>query len=216
MKLVIFDLDGTLIDSGRDIARSLNELLKERGEAPLAVERVLSFVGDGARKLVARALPGLSGEALDEAVSRYLEIYRDHLLDTTVAYPGVREALELLAPGRSLAVLTNKPRRESLRILEGLELTPYFRSVYGGDSFPRRKPDPIGVERLREEAGAEARETFFVGDTRVDFETARNASVPFCLVSYGLHPTRARHIEANLRVDDLRELAAFIEASASP
>ncbi|HXV62924.1 MAG TPA: HAD-IA family hydrolase [Vicinamibacteria bacterium] len=210
MKLVIFDLDGTLVDSGEDITASVNELLADVGRDPLSIARVRDYVGNGVRKLVERALAGFSPSEIDLAVSRYREIYRRRLLEHTVAYPGVVEALRALRSRCRSAVLTNKPLRESRMILEGLELDQFFFSIYGGDSFARMKPDPIGVERLLAEGEAKPTEALLVGDTEVDFETARNARIASCLVSYGPTPYRTRSLDADYRVSDLRELVALI------
>lgn len=211
-RLVIFDLDGTLVDSVEDIAHSVNELLQELGRPPLPLATVRDYIGSGVRQLVLRAIAPAGEREVGEAVDRYLSIYRRRLLDHTRPYPGVREALEELERNRVLAVLTNKPRSESLRILEGLSLAARFRAVYGGDSFPRRKPHPDGVLHLLSELGCEAEETLFVGDSAVDVETARNASVRSCLVSYGLGFPEGRALAPDLLVDDLRELARAVAA----
>ena len=212
MKLIIFDLDGTLVDSGEDIARSVNELL-ERGQRPkLPQSRIQSYVGDGVRKLLERSLGEASDAELARAEALYLSIYRRRLLETTRPYPGVVPALEALHRERPLAVLTNKPVMESLRILEGLDLQRYFGAVYGGDSFARKKPDPIGVRFLQEETGADADETLLVGDSTVDLSTARNAGIRSCLVRYGLGPWNETTDHPDLVVDDLRELASLVHS----
>jgi len=218
-RLVIFDLDGTLVDSAEDIALSVNELLGELGRSPLPVEQLRGYIGNGVRKLLERTLaatassPGLPGEGeLDGAVARYLPIYRRRLLDHTRAYPGVEEALRTLGRERALAVLTNKPRRESVMILEGLALYRHFRAVYGGDSFAERKPHPMGVHHLLDELGCTAAETLFVGDSAVDVRTARSASVRSCLVAYGIGYADAKDLEPDLVVQDLRELARAVVA----
>jgi phosphoglycolate phosphatase len=210
LKLIIFDLDGTLVDSALDIALSANELLEVMEREPLPLERIVGFIGDGVRKLLDRSLGGVSDDKLDRAHELYLPIYRRRLLEHTRAYPGARETLSALAAQRMLAVLTNKPIRESRLLLEGLGLDCFFRSVYGGDSFPARKPDPVGAIELMREIGAEAEETLFVGDSAVDFETARRASVRFCLVTYGIGATETMKSEPDFRVDDLRELLSIV------
>jgi phosphoglycolate phosphatase len=210
MKLIVFDLDGTLIDSGEDIVRSVNELLETLGRSPLPDARIRSYVGDGVRKLLERSLGEVSPGELDRAEALYLSIYRRRLLDTTRPYPGVVPALEALRTGRELAVLTNKPVAESLVILEGLDLKRYFRRVCGGDSFARRKPDPMGVRILQEEAGAETQETLMVGDSIVDLRTARNAGVRSCLVRYGLGSWNPEEEGPDFVVQDLRELSSLL------
>jgi phosphoglycolate phosphatase len=213
MKLIIFDLDGTLIDSGKDIVRSVNELLESFGRSPLPDARIRSYVGDGVRKLLERSLgggPGGKPGELDRAEALYLSIYRRRLLDTTRPYPGVVPALEALRPGRALAVLTNKPVAESLLILEGLDLKRYFLRVCGGDSFARRKPDPMGVHILQEEAGAATHETLLVGDSAVDLQTSRNAGVRSCLVRYGLGSWHPEEERPDFVVEDLRELSSLL------
>jgi phosphoglycolate phosphatase len=204
MKLVVFDLDGTLVDSAEDIARSVNELLSDLGRPTLTHERIVGYIGNGVHKLLERSLGGARAEEVDAAVAPYLSIYRRRLLEHTRPYPGVVEALDALKRGASLAVLTNKPIFESLAILEGLNLRGYFRVVYGGDSFARKKPDPIGVLHLLGETGSPREETLLVGDSAVDVETARRASVRSCLVTYG--PGGDGGASPDLRVDDLREL----------
>lgn len=214
MKLVIFDLDGTLIDSAEDIANSVNEVRAQLALAPLPIPVIESYIGNGVRVLLERALDGCDPDVLERGNDAYLPIYRRRLLDKTKPYPGVSSALErLAAPGRTLAVLTNKPVLESVMILEGLNLDRHFASVYGGDSFPRKKPDPTGVYRLIEQAGAQPSETLFVGDSSVDLETARNAGVACCLVTYGIRPEHIAELEPDYRIHDLGELTAIVEAN---
>ncbi len=214
MKLIIFDLDGTLVDSGEDIARSVNELLEASTRPALPHSRIRSYVGDGVRRLLERSLGEASDAELARAEALYLSIYRRRLLETTRPYPGVVPALEILRRERSLAVLTNKPVAESLTILDGLDLRRYFRTVCGGDSFARKKPDPIGVRFLQEEAGADAAETLLVGDSTVDYSTARNAGIRSCLVRYGMGPWDQATEKPDLVVDDLRELASLVHSGA--
>lgn len=212
MKLIIFDLDGTLVDSTEDIARSVNELLETLNRAPLPQERIRGYIGHGVRRLLERALGAMEPEELASAEQRYLSIYRRRLLETTHTYPGVEPALAVLQGERALAVLTNKPLRESLLILDGLGLTRYFRAVYGGDSFPRKKPNPMGVNRILEETRASASETLLVGDSSVDLETARNASVRSCLVVYPSPTPRPEDdLGPDFTVHDLREIVALVD-----
>jgi phosphoglycolate phosphatase len=212
--LIIFDLDGTLVDSGEDIARSVNDLLQASARVALPHSRIRSYVGEGVRKLLERSLGETSEAELARAEALYLSIYRRRLLETTRPYPGVVPALERLHGHHRLAVLTNKPVAESLTILEGLDLRRYFRAVCGGDSFARKKPDPIGVWFLQEEAEAESAETLLVGDSSVDYSTARNAGIRSCLVRYGMGPWNQATEQPDLVVDDLRELASLVHSGA--
>ncbi len=209
MDLIIFDLDGTLVDSRRDIAASVNELLSSMGREQLPPERVFGFIGNGVRVLLERSLGGGADE-IDAALERFLPIYRSHLLDTTRPYPGVIEALEALNPGRKMAVLTNKPTRESLALLEGLGLSRYFSQVHGGDAFPHRKPHRMGVDALIESTGARRERTLMVGDSRVDFETAHNSEIPVSLVTYGIGAAEVRALAPNYVIDDLRQLIPIV------
>lgn len=211
MDLIIFDLDGTLVDSRQDIATSVNELLSGMGRPTLPPERVFGFIGNGVRKLLERSLgPSAEEPDIDAAVELFLPIYRSHLLDTTRPYPGVREALPALRPGRNLAVLTNKPTRESLALLEGLGLRRHFSHVCGGDAFPHRKPHRMGVDALIERTGAQRERTLMVGDSRVDFETAHNSEIPISLVTYGLGAAEVRALGPDYVIDDLRQLIPIV------
>lgn len=185
--LVVFDLDGTLIDSRRDLAESANEMLAEYGGAPLAEEAIGRMVGAGAAQLVARALAaaGLPVPA-EDALARFLSIYDRRLTNHTRPYPGIPELLsELSGEQFKMALLTNKPLHASIRILDTFGLTGYFRLRVGGDGPWPRKPAPEGLRFLMKEASAESENTTMVGDSTVDLKTARNAGVRICLVRYG-------------------------------
>jgi phosphoglycolate phosphatase len=188
--LLIFDLDGTLIDSSRDLAISMNATREYMGMPPLDPTLIFSYVGNGAPVLVQRALgPGASEETVAEALAYFLKFYRVHALEHTKLYEGVGEAIQALADANhTMAVLTNKPVRISTDIIAALGLTGHFTNVYGGDSFPSKKPDPIGIHTLREELGAGRAETLMVGDSAVDIQTARNAEVLSCGVEWGFQP----------------------------
>jgi phosphoglycolate phosphatase len=167
------------------------------------------------RKLLERSLGEGTGEQeIEAALERFLPIYRSHLLDTTRPYPGVREALEALSPGRKMAVLTNKPTRESMAVLEGLGLRGYFSQVHGGDAFPHRKPHRMGVDALIESTGARRERTLMVGDSRVDFETARNSKIRVSLVTYGIGAAEVRALAPDYVIDDLRELVPIVASDA--
>lgn len=215
VRVLIFDLDGTLIDSKLDLAHSINAMLEHMGRAPLAHDTIYSFVGNGAPVLVRRALgEGVTDKEAEEALVYFLSYYRTHMLDNTVAYPGVREGLELLK-SNPMAVLTNKPVNFSRAILDGLGLSRYFRFVYGGNSFERKKPDPVGVEVLLRDLAASPREAMLVGDSEVDVRTARNAGIWACGVSYGLGTDGLRVHPPDIMLDSLTELHAYLDGQAA-
>jgi phosphoglycolate phosphatase len=210
--LLIFDLDGTLIDSKLDLANSVNAARAHMGLGPLELSLISKYVGHGAPVLMRRALGAEATEAqVNEALEFFLDHYRQHAMDTTQLYPGVREALERLhAAGKRLAVLTNKPVGVSLSIVEGLTLTSLFFRVYGGNSFAGKKPDPAGVRQLMSEAGISRDRTMMVGDTSVDVETARNAGVLACGVKYGFQPESLESVQPDLLVDRMEQLADWV------
>ncbi len=186
--LIAFDLDGTLIDSRRDIADSANQLLIQKGAAPLDEARIGNMVGDGAALLVARAFEAAGVAAPPEALEQFLAIYDARLTQYTRPYDGIPETLRRLRErGATLALLTNKPRRASMTILERLGLAVWFRSdlVIGGDGPHPRKPDPGGLRALMARAGAGAASTLLVGDSIVDWRTARAAGTSICMAAYG-------------------------------
>ncbi len=172
-------------------------------------------MGNGATVLVRRALGGTVTDAEAEKGHQYfLSYYREHMLDNTVAYPGVREALEALRH-HPMAVLTNKPVRFSERILEGLGIAGYFRYVYGGNSFETKKPDPAGMNVLLREFALAPKEAMLVGDSDVDVRTARNAGTWACGVSYGLGLESMRAHPPDLMLDNLAELPAHLNDRGS-
>jgi phosphoglycolate phosphatase len=206
IRLLIFDLDGTLIDSRLDLVHSVNATLGHLGRAPLPHETIESYVGNGVAALIHRALgPGAAEEEARHAQEFFLSYYRAHMLDNTVLYPGVREALDALCD-RSMAVLTNKPVRFSEEILKGLDIARYFKFVYGGNSFSCKKPDPVGVQTLLRDLGAATNEAMMVGDSAVDVRTARNAGIWACGVTYGLGLESMRADPPDLMLDSLADL----------
>jgi phosphoglycolate phosphatase len=213
VRALIFDLDGTLIDSKLDLALAVNAAREHLGLAPLRHEQVFGYVGHGAPTLIRRSLgAGAAEEQIERALNFFLDFYRVHLLDNTVTFPGVRAALAMLA-GRPLAVLTNKPVHFSTEILEGLGIAHYFQYVYGGDSFERKKPDPMGVEVLLRDFQLAPRQAMIVGDSEIDVQTARSAGAWVCCVTYGLGRARLEECPPDLLVDSLTELPAHLNRS---
>ncbi|HEU0138877.1 MAG TPA: HAD-IA family hydrolase [Bryobacteraceae bacterium] len=212
MDLVIFDLDGTLIDSKLDLAHSVNAARGYMGLPPIDNEVVFSYVGNGAPVLMRRAMgPEASEQDVAKALEYFLEYYRRHMLEYTRFYPGVREALDLLrGDGVTMAVLTNKPVRISQDILKGLGLGDHFFRVYGGNSFPQKKPDPIGVDTLAEETGIAKNLTLMVGDSGVDIRTARNAGIKVCGVTFGFQPESFEENPPDFLVDSMEEVANIV------
>ena len=184
-RLIAFDLDGTLIDSRRDLADSANQLLGELGAAPFPVDAIGRMVGEGARVLVQRALKAAGLQETPGALPRFLEIYDTRLLNHTALYEGVADAVRLARQHARVAVLTNKPARPSEHILDALGIRDLFDDVIGGDSALGRKPEPAGLFALMERAHATADRTLMVGDSAIDHETARRASARCCLTAYG-------------------------------
>ena len=194
LRLIVFDLDGTLIDSRQDLVDAVNRMLEALHRATLPAAVIASYIGDGAGTLVRRALGDPPDEAMvEQALQLFLDYYRAHKLDNTYVYAGVFPALDLIrtcAHGerRAMAVLTNKPIHPSQEICAALGLTPYFHAIYGGNSFATKKPDPEGLRQLMREAEAEPDETLVIGDSEVDILTARAAGAWSLGCRYGLSP----------------------------
>ncbi len=214
LKLLVFDLDGTLIDSAQDLCNSVNATLAHVGREPLSDAVVAGYIGDGAVMLMRRALFGPDAVETDEellarAYQFFLVYYREHKLDYTYAYEGVLEALAALhqlhehpdGPARLMAVLTNKPVRPAREICAALGLAPYFLNIYGGNSFTTKKPDPEGLAALMNEAGARPEETVMIGDSQVDVETARNAGAWCVGCTFGLAPESLTDNPPDILVD---------------
>lgn len=226
IRLVIFDLDGTLIDSRLDLVHSVNAALRHIGRPELPDDVIASYVGEGAPVLIQRAL---GDEAGNEALARqglefFLSYYRAHKLDHTTVYAGIHEALSTIQNSfrpipngdggrrsnglpRRMAVLTNKPVVPSRAIVEALGLGPFFMQVYGGNSFATKKPDPEGARKLLEEHGVLPEEAAIVGDSQVDVETGRNAGLWTVGVSYGFAPHTLQASPPDVLVDAPHELA---------
>jgi phosphoglycolate phosphatase len=224
LKLLVFDLDGTLIDSAQDLCNSVNATLAHIGREPLADAVVAGYIGDGAIMLVRRALFGpdpnpnatdVDEELLAQAYAWFLDYYRQHKLDFTYAYDGVVEALAALrhmpdGRARSMSVLTNKPVRPAQAICEALGLAPYFLHIYGGNSFATKKPNPEGLRALMDEARARPQETVVIGDSQVDVETARNAGAWCIGCTFGLAPESLKDYPPDVLVDSPAEWTAAL------
>ena len=216
--LIVFDLDGTLIDSSMDLTLSVNAARASFGLPPLSMDTVASYVGNGAEMLIRRSLgPDAAEDAVWEGLHYFLTYYRENMLVHTVTYPGVREALDSWrATGTAMAVLTNKPERFSRDLIAGLGLKGYFEPIYGGNSFDTKKPDPYGLRRIMSERGFPPDETLMVGDSSVDVLTARNAGVSCAGVTFGLRPEDFERHPPDVLVDDMRDLEPSLNALLAP
>jgi phosphoglycolate phosphatase len=221
IRLVIFDLDGTLIDSRLDLVHSVNAALRHIGRPELPDDVIASYVGDGAPILIQRAL---GAEAADEALVRkglefFLSYYREHKLDHTTVYPGIPEALAAIQTSngvrRQMAVLTNKPVNPSRAIVDALGLGQYFSQVYGGNSFVTKKPDPEGARKLLAETGAAPEQAAIVGDSHVDVRTGRNAGLWTVGVTYGFATHTLEDEAPDVLVDSAADLGIVFSGSRS-
>jgi phosphoglycolate phosphatase len=213
IQLVIFDLDGTLIDSRLDLVHSVNAALRHIGRPELPEHVIASYVGDGAQILIQRAL---GGEQVDEAIVRkglefFLTYYRAHKLDHTTVYEGIIDALAAIerpvsGQRRKLAVLTNKPVIPSRAIIEALRMKKFFLQIYGGNSFATKKPDPEGARKLLEECRVRAEHAVIIGDSHTDVETGHNAGIWTVGVTYGFAPQSLADAKPDVIVDHPREL----------
>ena len=208
--ILVFDLDGTLIDSARDLAESIGELLEGYGAEPLPLSEVVAMVGEGAPVLVRRALAraGLR-PGVDDALARFLTIYDRRLMDHTVAYPGIIESLALATRRGPLAVLTNKPLGPTIGILEALGLRGFFTRVIGGDGEYGRKPDPAGLLALQ--ALAPGDRLVMIGDSPTDWQVALNGKCPFVLARFGFGAAKFQAPpDTPFAIDHPRELDAVL------
>lgn len=207
IRLLIFDLDGTLVDSRLDLANSVNAMLRHYKRKELPADVIATYVGDGAPMLVRRALADPEDEQfVHEALNFFIAYYREHKLDNTHLYAGVTESLAALSAEsngnqRVMAILSNKPVNPTRQIAEALGLAEFFVRIYGGNSFPTKKPDPEGVEALMRETGCAADEAIIIGDSDVDVLTARNAGIWSCGVTYGFAPHTLEAAPPDVLVD---------------
>jgi phosphoglycolate phosphatase len=221
LRLLVFDLDGTLIDSRLDLIHSVNATLRHFGRPELEGDIIASYVGDGAPALVSRALGEDAAESLHrEALQYFLGYYRVHKLDHTTVYEGIPETLASLAKANStksnglqrlMAVLSNKPVNPSRDIVQSLGLSDFFVRIYGGNSFATKKPDPLGVQTLLCETGVQADEVLMIGDSSVDVLTGRNARLWTCGVRYGFAPHTLAEVPPDVLIDSPRELAELLQ-----
>jgi phosphoglycolate phosphatase len=217
-RLIAFDLDGTLIDSRRDLADSANDLVLELGGRPLPEADIVRMVGEGAALLVRRALAAAGLDEPEDAVARFLEFYDRRLLNHTRAYPGIAELVRDARAFARLVVLTNKPRQPSERILDGLGLRDLFDDVVGGDGPLPRKPDPAALQALMDAAGADQTRTLMIGDSPIDYRTAVAAQVQYCIVSFGFgfqNFTSEQPLDREWVADDVSRLAERIRVFAT-
>jgi phosphoglycolate phosphatase len=218
LRLLVFDLDGTLIDSRLDLIHSVNATLRHIGRPELDGDIIASYVGDGAPALVRRALGDTEnddGTLLRSALEYFLGYYRLHKLDHTTVYDGIAETLATLSAStnglpRRMAVLSNKPVNPSRDIVRALGLADFFIGVYGGNSFTTKKPDPLGVRAILEETGVAADEALMIGDSSIDVLTGRNAGLWTCGVLYGFAPQTLEEVLPDVLVESPRELGELL------
>lgn len=223
LTLLIFDLDGTLVDSRQDLANSINAMLANYHREPLPADRIATYIGDGAPTLVRRALGFTDNHALaprdeefiEDALIFFIEFYREHKLDNTRCYPHVVETLRALAtPGRTLAVLSNKPVNPSRAIVQALGMGELFAATYGGNSFETKKPHPLGARELMKQFQARPETSVIIGDSSIDIQTARHAGTWAIGVTYGLAPLSLTETPADVLVDDAREWLEVLKGTA--
>ncbi|MBY0375195.1 MAG: HAD-IA family hydrolase [Bryobacteraceae bacterium] len=214
--LVIFDLDGTLIDSKADLVNAVNATRSFLDRDPLDAALIASYVGNGAPVLIRRVMgEAASDEEVSTALDYFIRYYHEHCLDETRLYPGSEETIALLREQRvKMAILTNKPVRISKRIVAGLGLEHDFFEVYGGNSFDQKKPHPIGIHRLMEQSGISPVATLMVGDSSVDIETARNAHVASCGCRFGFAPESLTSAQPDFLIDHMAELGPLVITAA--
>jgi len=208
--LIIFDLDGTLIDSKIDLVNSVNFTRKQLNLNPLPDEIIFSYIGDGVQKLIQRAVSETRNKSVfSRALNIFLSHYRDHLLDYTMVYPGVLEVLTKL-DHKVLGVLTNKPLESTLAILTGLNIKERFCFIYAGNSFRQKKPHPVGINKILNETKIPRHRTLMVGDSYIDMETGQNARVSTCGVTYGLTGNTLSSCKPQFLIDDIKKLIPIV------
>jgi phosphoglycolate phosphatase len=208
--VLIFDLDGTLVDSKKDLTASVNYIREQFDLPVLTEEEIARFIGNGALMLIRRVLGNQATESNVQAgLQMFLQYYRAHMLDNTRLYPGVRETLDYLADCQ-LAVLTNKPVHFSCAMLDGLGIYKHFTSVYGGNSFDHKKPNPVGVYRILSDTNGDRERTWIVGDSAVDVLTGRNACIKTCGVTYGYVAETFKDTPPDFLIDNFTDLLRLV------
>ena len=209
--VLIFDLDGTLVDSKKDLTASVNHIRHQFELPVLEEDEIARFIGNGASMLIRRALGAKATEDnVQVGLQMFLSYYRAHMLDYTRLYPGVRESLDRLTDCCKLAVLTNKPVHFSCAMLDGLGIYKHFIAVYGGNSFDYKKPDPVGVFQILADAKGHRERTWMIGDSAVDVQTGRNASIKTCGVTYGYATETFRQTPPDFLIDNFSELETLV------
>jgi phosphoglycolate phosphatase len=208
IKAIVFDLDGTLIDSVADLANSVNYTLAEIGLPSHTSEEIKSYVGDGVQKLIKRSLGQPHLDKFDEAFGFFMDHYDQHCTDNTVLYPGVAEILPKLAKKFTLAVLTNKSRAFSIKILDSLGVLSCFKEVLGGDSLPTKKPDPAGILYLAEKRRLKPDQIIMVGDHATDIEVGKRAGCKTVFINGGIGETRG--LTPDMSINDISELPGLL------
>ncbi len=208
--VLIFDLDGTLVDSKTDLTASVNHI-RNRFDLPVLPEdEIAGFIGDGAFMMIRRALAGKATESsVQEGLRMFLSYYRAHMLDSTALYPGVLETLDRL-DGCTLAVLTNKPVRFSCAMLDRLGIYSRFAAVYGGNSFDQKKPDPAGVYQILSDTKGRRERAWIIGDSAVDVLTGRNAGIKTCGVTYGYAAATFKEAPPDFLIDSFPDLEGLV------
>jgi phosphoglycolate phosphatase len=221
IRLLIFDLDGTLVDSRQDLTNSVNAMLRHFERPELPSELISTYIGDGAPMLVRRALGDPDDEKfVDEALIFFLTYYKEHKLDNTYVYEGLKDSLAAIRSARNndlkMAVLSNKPVNPSRAIVDALGLDRFFFQVYGGNSFATKKPDPEGALRLLQEADVRPEEAVMIGDSANDVLTARNAGMYSVGLMYGLSPSTLQTVPPDVLLDRPDELGELFTAVGEP
>lgn len=221
VRLLIFDLDGTLVDSRLDLTNSVNAMLRQYGRPELPCDLIATYIGDGAPMLVRRALGDPDDQNfVDEALLFFLAYYREHKLDNTRVYEGIFESLDSIRAVRNgdlrMAVLSNKPVNPSRSICEALGLGKFFFQIYGGNSFATKKPDPLGAHALLKEASVRAEEAVMIGDSANDVLTAQNCGMYSVGLTYGLSPATLEKVPPDVLLDRPEELGELFATIGEP